>query len=357
MQAPMLDPLELLHQAAAIPSVSGEEAAVAAFLVSQMQTFCDEAFIDDAGNAVGRVGSGPLKVYFLGHLDTVPGRVPVRVEDGKLYGRGAVDAKGPLCAAVAAASLLPDAVKKALTVTLIGAVEEEVPSSRGAHHTLAAYPKPDLIIIGEPSGWDAMTLGYKGRLVVKLRLEKPNFHSAGDGTTAAEDVVTCWQKIKVWAEGAGTGVFDGVHAALQSLNTDNSGLTQRAEAVVGLRLPPACPPGQVEAAVLELLPTTVGAEFLGHEHPYRGPKNTALTRAFRTAIRAEGGSPRFKLKTGTSDMNVVAPHWNVPMLAYGPGDSALDHTPDEHLEIAELRCAVAVLGRVFEHLARVNRNG
>jgi len=351
----VLDPLELLEQTVAIPSVSGAEAAVAAFLVSQMQGFCHEAFVDDAGNAVGRVGSGPLQVAFLGHIDTVPGQVPVRVEGGKLYGRGAVDAKGPFCAAVTAASRLTKTVKNALTLTLIGAVEEEVPSSKGARHALTAYPKPDLLIIGEPSGWDAMTLGYKGRLVVKLRLEKPNFHSAGEGETAAEELVTCWQNIKTWAEGAGAGVFDGVQAALQSFHTDSDGLTQCAEAVIGLRLPPAYPPERAEREVAGLLPEVVKAAFLGHEHPYRGPKDTALTRAFRTAIRAEGGSPRFKLKTGTSDMNVVAPHWNVPMLAYGPGDSALDHTPNEHVEVAELRRAVAVLGWVLGYLAKTTR--
>ncbi len=351
----MLDSLELLQETVAIPSVSGAEAAVAAFLVSQMQGFCHEALVDDAGNAVGRVGSGPLQVVFLGHIDTVPGQVPVRVEGGKLYGRGAVDAKGPFCAAVTAASRLTKTVKNALTLTLIGAVEEEVASSKGARHVREAYPKPDLLIIGEPSGWDAMTLGYKGRLVVKLRLEKPDFHSAGEGETAAEELVICWQNIKTWAEGAGAGVFDGVQAALQSFHTDSDGLTQRAEAVVGLRLPPAYPPERAEREVAGLLPEVVKAAFLGHEHPYRGPKDTPLTRAFRVAIRAEGGSPRFKLKTGTSDMNVVAPHWNVPMLAYGPGDSALDHTPNEYVEIAELGRAVAVLGGVLGHLAKTTR--
>ncbi len=361
----MLDPLALLMQAVAIPSVSGTEAAAAAFLVSQLRTFCDEASVDDAGNAVGRVGSGPVEVYFLGHIDTVPGRVPVRVENGKLYGRGAVDAKGPFCAAVAAAARLSETAKAALTLTLIGAVEEEVPSSRGARHALSAYAKPNFLIIGEPSGWDAMTLGYKGRLVLKLKLEKPNFHSAGDDTTAAEDLVTCWQRIAGWAEGLGPGIFDRVQVALQSFNTYSDGLTQRAEAVVGLRLPPACPPEKAQGELLELLAATTGlagstglttltTAFSGHEQPYRGPKDTLLTRAFRVGIRAEGGTPRFKLKTGTSDMNVVAPHWEVPMLAYGPGDSALDHTPNEHVEIAQLERAVGVLSAVFEQLAKMH---
>ena len=77
---------ELLERAARLPSPSGAEAEVAAFLVSEMGRFCDEAHVDASGNAVGVVGSGPLRVYVLGHIDTVPGEVPVRAEDGKLYG-------------------------------------------------------------------------------------------------------------------------------------------------------------------------------------------------------------------------------------------------------------------------------
>jgi len=57
------------------------------------------------------------------------------------------------------------------------------------------------------------------------------------------------------------------------------------------------------------------------------------------------------LKTGTSDMNVVAPHWPVPMLAYGPGDSNLDHTPEERLPLAEYLQAVEVLASVLASLA------
>ena len=55
--------------------------------------------------------------------------------------------------------------------------------------------------------------------------------------------------------------------------------------------------------------------------------------------------PGFVVKTGTSDMNVVAPVWQCPIVAYGPGDSALDHTPHEHLELDEYWTAVLVLER------------
>jgi len=65
-------------------------------------------------------------------------------------------------------------------------------------------------------------------------------------------------------------------------------------------------------------------------------------------MRSEDLRPRFKFKTGTSDMNVVAPKWGVPTAAYGPGDSSLDHTPNEHIAIDEYLTAIRVLTRVFE---------
>jgi [amino group carrier protein]-lysine/ornithine hydrolase len=355
----VLDATELLKTAISIPSVSGQEAEVANYLVSQMKTFADEAFVDASGSAVAKLGHGPLKVIFLGHIDTVPGDIPVRIEDGKLYGRGSVDAKGPFCTAVAAASRLGDEVKSKITLTLIGATEEEAPSSKGARHAVTVYPKPDLVIIGEPSNWDAMTLGYKGRLIVKAVTEKDHFHSAGEGTTAAEDVVNVWNQLKQHSEAYNNqqgnkdkqGVFDQLQIALQGISSTLDGFRQKAEATIGYRLPLRITPEGLEQEIQTLLPNT-SLSFFGREIAYRSEKDTALTRALRVAIREQGGTPRFKVKTGTADMNVVAPYWNVPMVAYGPGDSALDHTPNEHVELAEYEKAIAVLSAALTQLAK-----
>jgi LysW-gamma-L-lysine carboxypeptidase len=90
--------------------------------------------------------------------------------------------------------------------------------------------------------------------------------------------------------------------------------------------------------------------FRGSDPAYQSEKNTPPVRALLRAIRAEGGKPAFKLKTGTSDMNTVGPVWECPMVAYGPGDSSLDHTPHEHIDAAEFRRGVAVLARALETL-------
>ena len=351
-----MDPIALLKGAVSISSVSGDERQVAEYLVAQMRTFAAEAFVDPAGNAVARLGRGARQVMVLGHIDTVPGEIPVRMVDNVLFGRGVVDAKGAFCTAIAAAAQLSPEVLDGLTLTLIGAVEEEAPSSKGARYAVAAYPKPDLLIIGEPSGWDAVTLGYKGRLVARLTCEQANFHSARDEATAAELLVAAWLSLKAWSAGINTGIdglFDRVQLSLQGISSDSNGLIQRANALVGLRLPPRLSPQAAEEAVRALLAPYLGLSlsFAGHEAAYRSPKDTPLTRAFRIAIRAAGGRPRLSVKTGTSDMNVVAPHWDVPMLAYGPGDAGFDHRPDEQLPLEEYRRAIEVLRSALVRLA------
>jgi len=75
-------------------------------------------------------------------------------------------------------------------------------------------------------------------------------------------------------------------------------------------------------------------------------------RAFLAAIRSAGGEPGFVLKTGTADLNIVGPAWNCPAVAYGPGDSTLDHTPDEKLALEDYRRAVDVLVKTLERLTR-----
>ncbi|HKR00368.1 MAG TPA: M20/M25/M40 family metallo-hydrolase, partial [Pyrinomonadaceae bacterium] len=159
----MNDPeaIELLESMVRIPSLSGEENCLASFLAERMRALGFDAFVDEAGNAVGIAGDDSPTVALVGHMDTVPGEIPVRIEGGRLYGRGTVDAKGPLAAFIAAAARVRQTHQRQLRLVVIGCVEEEAPSSRGARHVVPLY-RPDLCVVGEPSGWESMTLGYKG---------------------------------------------------------------------------------------------------------------------------------------------------------------------------------------------------
>jgi len=75
-------------------------------------------------------------------------------------------------------------------------------------------------------------------------------------------------------------------------------------------------------------------------------------RAFLSSIRGQAGRPRFVLKTGTSDMNVVGPAWGCPIVAYGPGDSALDHTPEERISLREYLQSIEVLKSMVNTLVK-----
>src|SRR5690606_11784133 len=144
---------------------------------------------------------------------------------------------------------------------------------------------------------------------------------------------------------------------------------------LGFRLPPGVTATQVaqrcEAAVAAAAreaaanESAVAVRFTvlpGPVDAYRGDKTGALPGALRSAIRAAGGTPRHKLKTGTADMTVVAAAWRAagtevpPMVAYGPGDATLDHTPEERIEVAEYLRAIAVLADALVALAGHGRS-
>jgi LysW-gamma-L-lysine carboxypeptidase len=230
-------------------------------------------------------------------------------------------------------------------VVVIGAVEEEA-RSRGAHHLARTMAPPEGVIIGEPSGWQGITLGYKGTLNVDYRLARAAGHGAADRSTPAEEAVAFWNRlVRYVAEQNGERRpprFDTLDPTLRSIGTSGDGLEERVEMRIGLRLPLGIDVAELRRTVLGW---GDGAEvaFPYSERPFRAEKNTPVVRALLQAIRAAGGRPRFKVKTGTSDMNVVGPAWGCPIVAYGPGDSALDHAPDERIDVGEFRRAVGIL--------------
>ncbi len=368
--------IELLEQCVSIPSLSGQEQHVAEFLRDEMlKRGFDRAYIDDAGNAVGIVGSGSRQIVFLGHMDTVGGDVPVRYDDDKLYGRGTVDAKGPLCAFVLAGQKIADARCKTqdqsssvlrlasdFQLIVIGTVEEEAATSKGARFAATQYA-PEFCIVGEPSGMDGITLGYKGRLLADVYVGRAMQHTAGPGASASETAVDFWAWAKSFVEYYNIGkekVFDQIQLSLRSIQSGDDGLSEWCNMTIGLRLPLEFDPAMAKEvfgkAFTDVASHTVtgraSISFRGEESAYRSSKESPLARAFVDAIRAEKMRPAFKLKTGTADFNVVGPVWNCPIVAYGPGDSALDHTPNEHVSIDEFEKAVKVLTHVLQSLMK-----
>jgi [amino group carrier protein]-lysine/ornithine hydrolase len=351
-----IDPvdLETLIDLVSIDSPSGEESRAVDYLVERMRNlgYC-QSIVDQAGNAVGWLGDGPRQIVMLGHIDTVPGKVPVRVEDDILFGRGSVDAKGPLAAFVEAAARV--GVREGWQIVVIGAVDEERDSS-GARACVDHY-HPDYAIIGEPSRWSRMTLGYKGSAWTQLTLKREVGHNASGKKSACEAAFETWNALRDWVDtfnGERKKVFDQVSPSLRGFASGSDGFEEWARLEIDVRLPVDLPPSTWYTTLQELLPSCLIEPASFPVPAYLAQKNNPLVREFLRAIRSTGGEPGFVLKSGTSDMNVVAPGWNCPILAYGPGDSALDHTDNEHIPLAEYQQAVVVLQKILLSISSNN---
>lgn len=347
--------IEMLRSLVAIPSLSHQERDAVQYLRGVMASRGFELIESESGSAIGRIGSGDIHIVLLGHIDTVPGHIPVEIIDGVLWGRGAVDAKGPLATFVAAASRA--AADLNCTVTVVGATGEEVIGSPGANE-IATWRSPNFCVIGEPSGWDAVCLGYRGSYSLIYTLRRSSRHTAGPGESVAQEAVTFWNdlqdEIASWNADA-KGNFWSIGPSLRSFNTFSDGLEDTAELSIGLRLPPEL---DVERLTARLHHLAGDAELRidGLQEGYRTTKQSKLVPPFLRGIRQFGGKPGFTLKLGTSDMNVVGPAWGCPIVAYGPGDSSLDHTPDERIVLEEYLLAVQVLAEVLRSFGKTSKD-
>ena len=358
------DDVALLRNMLAIFTPSGAERPLTEWLVTQLAPLGFSAEVDAVGNLIAvlpaTVSRPAAPCVLLGHVDTVRGEIPIRQAGDLLYGRGAVDAKGPLATFIAATICLArSGAPRQRPIIIVGAVEEEAATSRGARAVLDRW-RPAYVVIGEPSGVHALTLGYKGRLLVSLRIEQAVAHTARPEMSAPARGVALWGTVALqateWnaihlAADEPAPAFAALQPSLRGIQSGSDGFTDWCELLVGYRLPPLCDIAALEAWLTELSEShSATLSFRGAEVAWQGTTSGPLVSAFVRALRSEGVAPSFKRKTGTSDMNVVAPVWQCPILAYGPGDAALDHTPNEHIALSEYAAAIGVLTHVLAEL-------
>ncbi|WP_122091367.1 [LysW]-lysine hydrolase [Halalkalicoccus subterraneus] len=339
---------ELLVDLVSIPSPSGEEREAAERLVDFFEANGREARIDAVGNVRAPADD---RVLLTSHIDTVPGDIPVRTDSGVLWGRGSVDATGPLCAmAVAAVDS---------GTSFVGVVGEET-DSRGAWHLIEDREAPDALINGEPSGWDGITLGYRGMLAGTYVATSESGHTSRPGPNAIQHAIGWWSSVEERFSPSEDEEWEPVFERVTTKpvgiegGTDSDGLSVSATLDGQFRVPPSMTTEEVrEIAEGQLRTDTDAAGSVNWGKPIppvmENPR-TELARAFRVAIRGGDGDPRLLRKTGTSDMNVYASAWDCPMVTYGPGDSDLDHAPDERLDLAEYDRSITVLTEVAERL-------
>jgi len=170
-----------------IPSLPGAEGRLATVVKREMETLgYDEVSTDPAGNVIGRLrgGDGPT-LMFNAHMDHVDPGDPVRwpvppysgeVRDGAVWGRGAVDVKGPLAAQIYGLALLRAAgLKPAGDVYVTAVVMEEVGGI--GTQALLEHLRTDFAVVGEPSSL-RIARGHRGRVELVARVQGRSAHAS-----------------------------------------------------------------------------------------------------------------------------------------------------------------------------------
>jgi len=170
------------------PSLPGEEGQVAALVRGKMEGLgYDDVWTDDWGNVVGLLrgrGAG-RSVMFNGHMDHVdPGQADEwpyppyggQIHDGRLWGRGVADMKGPLAAMVYAAGLLAQEDLRPLGDVYVATVVQEEVGGLGTKNLLGAL-RPDVAVVGEATS-NQLARGHRGRIELVVRVRGKAVHAS-----------------------------------------------------------------------------------------------------------------------------------------------------------------------------------
>ena len=174
-----------------IQSYSGQEKEIVEFILDTMQYYgFNEQYSDELGNAVGRIGEGPVKILYDAHIDTVQvtdeeswSYPPFegRIADGRIYGRGAVDEKSAMAGFLAAGKLLRAVFGDRplpFSLYVAGSVMEEDCDGYPLRHLIEQEGLlPDYVLLGEPTDLKVYR-GQRGRMEMQVSTTGKSAHGA-----------------------------------------------------------------------------------------------------------------------------------------------------------------------------------
>lgn len=356
--------VKLLENMLKIYSPSGQEAELSSYLKGELISLgFKDVYVDSVGNVFGEAGRGRPNILLIGHIDTVSPFLPVKTSDGKLYGRGAVDAKSPMAAMIVAASRwIKSRDHGAVKVCCL--VDEEG-GGKGIKNLIASSPEADYAIFGEPSGLRNVTVGYKGHIGVKLSVETESIHiSVGKKEfNAAELAIDLWEKIREKLsrmKRSEKGEFHKVTSSIAKIEGGEGGnvTPSKCDLCIDIRVPPEVRCEDLTKVLKQIVSkfneenekafVSMDVEF--KVDPVLISKSSPVVRALtRSILKTLGGPVRFIKKLGTGDMNLLVSSLSIPAATYGPGDPKLSHTHNEYMKIEDYLNSIRVYhNAIFE---------
>jgi putative selenium metabolism hydrolase len=349
-------------------SPSAQERAVAEQVEAEMRRLGYEVRRDELGNVVGTIGEGSPCVLLDAHMDTVGVTDPAawshdpagELVDGRLYGRGSMDMKGPLASALHGVAACAPRLERGRLVVSATVAEELVEGP--ATQSVAEAVKPDFVVICEATSL-RLANGQRGRAEISIEvLGRPTHSSRPElGVNAAEamaDVIVALRRLEPPAHPV---LGRGVLVLTDIISRPHPGLSVVPDRCV-VSYDRRTLPGETETDVLEAIsaavqeavaPTGAKASVAIAEddfETYSGGRIRAPN--FAAAWYFEPTDPVVRLaarglkKVGLdSDLthyafctngSGTAGRLGIPTVGFGPGQEELAHRIDEYIELDDL---------------------
>ena len=314
--------IRLTRELVDIDSTTGREADAGRWIASTLRRLgyhvTEQPVAGDRVNVIA--SAGDPAVVFSTHFDCVPPFFPSREQDGRLYGRGACDAKGILVAQIAAAERLRAAGETRVGLLFVVAEER---GSEGAKAANAAAPGSRFLVNGEPTD-NRLGLATRGVYRVRLRAAGRAAHSS----------------LPALGESAIDKLVDAI-VALRGIDWPADPELGRTFYSVGLISGGVAP---------NVIPASAEAELMFRTIGDAGILRRLMTERLGTLVSLDDVLvvPPVRLHTVpgvesrafafTTDVPFLD-RWGVPLLI-GPGSVTVAHTDDEHVAVSELHRAV-----------------
>ena len=377
------DLIKFVQKAVQTRSYSDEEGDFANLIAETMRGLnYDEVRIDSVGNVVGRIGSGKTIIHFDGHMDTVQvndaeeWQVPPfsgEIVDGAIWGRGSVDMKAALCAAVYGAAAARDAgLLEGKTVYVTGTVCEEYCDGENLKHFYEEFKlRPDYCVICEPCD-NVITLGHKGKAQIRIITHGVSAHGSAPekGKNAVYEMAEIISRVEQLnrklseKEGPhGTIVLSDISCISASLNA----VPSECSIYLDRRLALGESLSHVKQEMDQLIAgkdahwevgtlhhTSWNGGKLDYEpmhEPWSIDRESALALALRRVYIGVYGKECGKYDFWDFGTNAITPvAMGVPTIGFGPGEYKLAHMRDEHCSVDKIVEACEVYTRLIGEL-------
>jgi acetylornithine deacetylase len=330
----MTDVVSLAAELLAFQSTTGSEASavdfVSRWLVARGWNVSLQEVSRGRSNVWASRSRGGGGVTFSTHLDTVPPYMPPRLEGTRLFGRGASDAKGIAAAMMVAADRLVSSGEKRIDVLFVVGEEKGSDGARAANNL---SPTSRFLINGEPTE-SKLASGAKGSLRATIRTRGREAHSAYPhlGRSAIEPMLELLPTLRQLPLASDPVLGETtVNIGTIKGGTEANIIPAHAEAEIMFRLVGDVEP--IKKMVSDWAKGRADVEFGSHIPAQR----------FATVPGFETGPVAY-----TSDIPLLS-NWGEPLL-FGPGSIHVAHTPDEYIDVEELRKSVDTYERLAKTL-------